>query len=96
MAIELAAQRRTEIGKASRAVRAGGRMLANIHGGPFRDAAAITLDQKTAEKLLRDNGKKAEYTVSLDGQSYPVRIQEVQIQTLKKMILHVDFVVTNG
>jgi ribosomal protein L25 (general stress protein Ctc) len=34
--------------------------------------------------------------VTLDGQSYPVKLQEVQINAFRKQILHVDFVVTNG
>jgi ribosomal protein L25 (general stress protein Ctc) len=96
MAIELAAERRTETRKDSRAVRKTGRMLANIYGGPLKETVAITLDQKSAERTLRENGKSAEYTVSLDGTVYPVRIQEVQVNALRKQILHVDFVVTNG
>ena len=96
MAIELAAERRTELGKSSRAVRKSGRMLANIYGAPLTETVAITLDQKSAERTLRENGKSAEYTVNLDGTAYPVRIQEVQINPLRKLILHVDFVVKNG
>ena len=96
MAIELAAERRTEIGKPSRAVRTSGRMLANIYGGPLQESLAITLDQKSAERLLREHGKSAAYTVSLEGQVYPVKVQEVQIHSVRKQILHVDFVVTNG
>lgn len=96
MAVELAAERRTEIGKASRAARKGGRLLGNIYGGSFSEPVAISLDQKSAERLLRENGKSATYTVSLDGQTYPVKLQEVQVNALRKLILHVDFVVTNG
>jgi len=96
MAIELAAQRRTEIGKASRAARKSGRLLGNIYGGPLKETVAISLDQKSAERTLRENGKSAEYTVNLDGTVYPVKIQEVQVNALRKLILHVDFVVTNG
>ena len=96
MAIELTAQRRTELGKAGRSVRKGGRLLANIYGGPLKEAVAITLDQKSAERTIRENGKSAQYTLSLDGQTYPVKLHEIQIATLKKQILHVDFVVTNG
>jgi len=96
MAIELAAQRRTEIGKAARAARKSGRLLANIYGLGFDAPVAISLDQHTAERTLRENGKRAEYAVVLDGTTYPVRLQEVQINALRKLILHVDFVVTNG
>jgi large subunit ribosomal protein L25 len=96
MAIELAAQRRTELGKPSRAVRKSGRMLGNVYGGSLTEPVAITLDQKSAERTLRENGKRAEYTLNLDGQVLPVRIQEVQIHTVRKQILHVDFVVSNG
>ena len=96
MAIELAAERRTEIGKSSRAVRKTGRMLGNIYGGSLKESVAITLDQKSAERTIRENGKSAEYTLSLEGQTYPVKLHEIQIATLKRQILHIDFVVTNG
>ena len=96
MAIELAAQRRTNVGKAGRADRREGRLPANIYGGPLSESVAITLDQKSAERLLRENGKSAQYTVTLDGHTYPVKLQEVQINALRKIILHVDFVVKNG
>jgi large subunit ribosomal protein L25 len=96
MAIELAAERRTEVRKDSRTLRKSGRLLANIYGGPLTETVAISLDQKSAERTLRENGKSAEYTVTLDGATYPVRIQEVQVNALRKQILHVDFVVKNG
>ena len=96
MAIELAAERRTEIGKSSRAVRKSGRMLGNVYGGPLTETVPITLDQKSAERTIRENGKSAQYTLTLEGQTYPVRLHEIQIATLKKQILHIDFVVTNG
>ena len=51
---------------------------------------------RCAHRERGENGKSAEYTLSLEGQTYPVKLHEIQIATLKRQILHIDFVVTNG
>jgi large subunit ribosomal protein L25 len=96
MAIELTAQRRSATGKSVKQLRAAGRLPGNVYGGSLTEALAVELDTKEAEKVIRANGKKAEYSLNVDGTTYPVRLQEVQFEPLRKAFIHVDFVVTNG
>ncbi|MCH7472382.1 hypothetical protein IIA79_05465 [bacterium] len=94
MAIELAAEPRSELGKEKcKKLRAAGRLPGNIYGGAFGDPRAISMDLHETEKTIRKHGKSADYSLSLEGNSYPVKIQEVRTEPIYKRFLHVDLLV---
>ncbi len=94
MAIELTAEPRTELGKEKMSkLRAVNKLPANIYGGPLQESRAITLDLHQVELLLKEHGKRAEYAVVLEGQTYPVQIQEIAAEPIYKHLLHIDFLV---
>ena len=54
-------------------LRAVNRLPANIYGGLLKEPRAITLDSHETELLLKEHGKKADYAIVLEGQTYPVQ-----------------------
>jgi len=97
MAIELAAEPRTELGKERcRKMRADNRLPANIYGGPLKSPQAISLDLHETEKLVKSHGKSADYAVVLEGTAYNVRIQEIHFDPVRRDFQHIDFVVQNN
>jgi large subunit ribosomal protein L25 len=93
MAIELHAELRAELGKEKmKKLRGANRLPANIYGGKF-EPRLISLDLHNTELLLKEHGKNGDYAVVLEGQSFPVRIQEVATEPVHKHLLHIDFVV---
>lgn len=94
MAIELIAEPRTELGKEKMSkLRAVNRLPANLHGGLLKEPRAITLDLHQTELLLKEHGKRAEYAVVLEGQTFSVEIQEIAAEPIYKHLLHIDFLV---
>lgn len=94
MTIELAAEPRTDLGKEKcRKLRAANRLPGNLYGGVLDEARAISLDLHETEKLVKAHGRQADYTMQLEGQKYPVQIQEIRYEPIHKRFLHVDFVV---
>ena len=94
MAIELRAEPRAERGKElCKKLRANDVLPGNIYGGPLKEPRAISFPLHETEILLRDNGRDAEYVVLLEGESYPVRIQEAKTEPIYKNFLHLDLVV---
>lgn len=94
MVIELKAEQRTDFGKEKCAkLRAANKLPGNIYGGPLAEPQAINLDLHETEKVIKANGKSAQYAVVLDDNTYAVRIQEIRYEPLHKRFQHVDFVV---
>ena len=94
MAIELIAEPRSEFGKEKmKKLRADNILPGNIYGGPLAEPKAIQLDLHACEQLIQANGKSADYAVVLEGQTYPVRIEEIRYEPIYRGFLHLDFVV---
>ena len=99
MAITLTAEPRTELGKEKCGkMRVAGRLPANVYGGPFGTTPrTLTLDLHTTELAVKRNGKSAEYELAFEGQTYPVKIQEVRFEPVYKGFKHLDlFVIKQG
>lgn len=97
MSIELVAEPRTELGKEKcKELRAANKLPGNIYGGPLDEPRSIQLDLHEAEKIITANGKGAEYTVVLEGERYPVRIEEIRVEPIYRRFQHVDFVVLDN
>jgi large subunit ribosomal protein L25 len=94
MAIELVAEPRTELGKEKmKKLRAANRLPANIYGGTLLAPRAITLDLHQTDLLVRQHGRRAEYAIVLEGQTYPVQIKEITAEPIYKQLQHIDFLV---
>jgi len=96
MAIELVAEPRAELGKElCKKLRAQNRLPANVYGGGLPEPRAISFDLHETEKVIKDHGRDAEYELVLEGQKYPVKIQEIELEPIYKEFLHIDLLVKN-
>ena len=94
MAIELIAEPRAELGKKEcKLMRSNNRLPGNIYGGSMPEPRAISFDLHETEKLIKANGRNAEYEVVLEGSNYPVKIEHIEAEPIYKDILHLDLVV---
>jgi len=96
MVIELIAEERMELGKEKcKKLREQNKLPGNIYGGNLAEPRAISFDLHETEKLIKANGKAADYAVKLGGETFAVRIQDVEVEPLYKGFLHLDLVVKN-
>jgi large subunit ribosomal protein L25 len=61
-----------------------------VYGKEFENKL-IAVDEKEFRKLLKTHGEVALIDLQVEGDSFPVLIKEVQRNTLKNAIDHVDF-----
>ncbi len=94
MPIELTAELRTQFGKEKcKHLREENKLPGNIYGGALKEPRAIQMDMLAVEKLILANGKHGDYTLVLEGTTYPVKIQEIRYEPILKRFQHIDFVV---
>lgn len=94
MAIELKAEPRSGLGKEiCKKLRAQDVLPGNLYGGPLKEPRAISFPLHETEKTMMKNGKSADYAVVLEGKTYPVKIQEVEVEPIYKGFLHLDLLV---
>ena len=94
MAIELVAEPRSEFGKEKmKKLRAANRLPGNLYGGDLKEPRALSLDLHATELVVKKNGKSAEYVLTFEGKTYPVKIEEVRYEPLQKRFQHLDMVV---
>jgi ribosomal protein L25 (general stress protein Ctc) len=98
MAITLTAEPRTELGKEKCAkLRRAGRLPANVYGGPFGTSPrTLTLDLHSTELTIKRNGKSADYELTFEGSTYPIKIQEVRYEPVYKKFEHLDLLVRSA
>ena len=71
-------------------LRREGLLPAVLYGKDF-DTTMITVEEKEFSKILRTRGVSALIKLELGQDSYPVMMKEIQKDTLKDLINHVDF-----
>jgi large subunit ribosomal protein L25 len=97
MPVQLAAEPRTAVGKQNnKRMRASGRIPAVVYGDGFTESMSISLDVKDADQKIKANGKSAQYELTLGDKTYAARLKEVQLEPLRKGLVHVDFFVGKG
>jgi large subunit ribosomal protein L25 len=97
MAIELVAEPRSEFGKQNcKHLRDAGRLPAVVYGGGLKENLHVSLDMHSSQRVMKANGRGVDYTLSIGGKVYPVRIGEVRREPIRKGFLHVDFIVLEG
>lgn len=90
MTIELTATKRTEMGNALAALRAKGAMPAVIYG-PKQEPVSITVDRRDFEKVFKKAGESTVVTISVDGESIPTLIHDVDHDPVTSAVRHADF-----
>ena len=87
----LEAQRRTEVGKRKlKRVRSEHRIPGVIYGTGI-DAIPITVDEGAFIRLYHQVGDSTIIELSLDGKRIPALVYDIQRDSVKRRILHIDF-----
>ncbi|MFC2064124.1 50S ribosomal protein L25 [Chloroflexota bacterium] len=81
---------RTVVGKQVRALRREGILPAVLYG-PRMDSINVSLDERSATRILAKITASSLVTVLLDGKEYPALVREKQRNFIKGNLLHVDF-----
>ncbi|MEK7530904.1 MAG: 50S ribosomal protein L25 [Patescibacteria group bacterium] len=89
-ALDIKASKRTALGKGVASLRKGGEMPAVVYG-PKQESTPITLNTREFEKLFKMAGESTVINVSIDGESVPTLIHEVDHDPLTGTIRHADF-----
>ncbi|MEN9390490.1 MAG: hypothetical protein RLZZ283_590 [Candidatus Parcubacteria bacterium] len=89
-ALDIKASKRTALGKAVADLRKGGEMPAVVYG-PKQESTSITLNTREFEKLFKAAGESTVVNVSIDGETVPTLIHEVDHDPLTGTVRHADF-----
>jgi large subunit ribosomal protein L25 len=97
MAFEIIAEPREQFGKQKcKQLRESGRLPGVLYGGGLKENLNFTVDLKSTERTMKENGRAADYSLSLGGKTYAVRIGEVRREPIRKGFLHLDLIVKAG
>jgi large subunit ribosomal protein L25 len=88
--IVLHASRRTQTGKQVNQLRRDGKLPAVIYGKAF-DPLAIALNARDASRALRRVTSSTLLTLEIDGMEQLALVRDRQVNRLKDMLMHVDF-----
>ncbi len=88
--MELIAEKREKLGKASKSLRAIGKVPASIFGKGM-DTVAITLENMAVKKAFESAGETTLIDVKVGKDSYKTLFKEVQYDPVKGNIIHANF-----
>lgn len=94
MAAVLKAETRETKKSLLRKLRKEGYIPAVLYGDGI-DNQTIYVDENAFSKLYRDVGRSGIFTLEVQNGSYPVMVYDVQLDTIKNEVIHVDFFKVN-
>lgn len=94
MAAVLKAETRETKKSLLRKLRKEGYIPAVLYGDGI-DNQSIYVDENSFSKLYRDVGRSGIFTLEVQNGSYPVMVYDVQLDTIKNEVIHVDFFKVN-
>lgn len=88
--LQLQVQKRDVFGKQLEKLRAEGLIPAEVYGHG-KENAHVAVSKRDFERILKDAGESTVIELVLDGNIHPVLIYDVQRDSLKDFVMHVDF-----
>lgn len=88
--MELVATKRTEMGRAAKALRTKGLIAAELYG-PGQKNEHVSVTEKDFRRVFRASGETTLINLMLEGQKHPVMIHEVSTHPVSDAILNIDF-----
>jgi len=88
--IELSAEPRTKVGGGLFSLRSEGKIPAVIYG-PSTPSVPIQLEAKQAAKIIDSLAGSDLISLKIDGKDHDVLLRDVQRDSIRRTILHVDF-----
>jgi large subunit ribosomal protein L25 len=93
--VKLSAEPRTVLGKKVKRLRREGKLPAVLYGPVVEEAVSITVDRREFDTAYKRVGATSLIELSVNGQSQPVFVREVQTHPVRREILHIDFYAPN-
>ena len=88
--VVIQAEKRALVGKQVRALRRDGKLPAVIYGYGI-DPLSIVLDAHSASRILAKASSSTLVTIELAGKQYPTLVREKQLDFIRNILIHVDF-----
>jgi large subunit ribosomal protein L25 len=88
--VVIQAEKRAVVGKQVRALRRDGKLPAVIYGYGI-DPLSIVLDAHSASRILAKASSSTLVTIELAGKQYPTLVREKQLDFIRNILIHVDF-----
>ena len=88
--MELVAQKREKLGKASKALRGEGLIPAEIYGFCIQNEH-ISVNSKEFAKVFKEAGENTVVNLVIDGNKQPALVQDVQRDRITHEVTHIDF-----
>jgi large subunit ribosomal protein L25 len=96
MSEKILAEARTEFGKgAARRLRRAGKIPAVVYGGGLAEPIHVTLPTHNTQMAIKHGGTNAVLELEIAGKSQFARTQQVQVDPVRRVLEHVDFVAVN-
>jgi len=89
-ALDITATKRTTLGKGVDTLRKAGQMPAVVYG-PKQESLSIAVPQREFEKLFKAAGESTIVNISVDGETIPTLIHEVDRDPITNIPRHADF-----
>lgn len=90
MTIQLQAQKREKLGKASRSLREAGSLPAELYGHGVENLH-LSVGQKDFNQVFKEAGETGIVELAIDGEKRPALIHDVERDYLSGEVIHVDF-----
>ena len=91
----LMAEPRTVHGKKVKRLRREGLVPGVVYGPVMKETVSVAVDGRVFSKFYMAHGHSTIFTLKWDGGSQPVLIREVQVDPVRRDILHIDFFAPN-
>jgi large subunit ribosomal protein L25 len=86
----LKADKRTELGRKVKRLRKEGKIPSNVYGKDIK-SVSIVVNEKEFDKVYKEAGETGVVEITLDKETKPTLIHNVQTNPVTGAILHVDF-----
>jgi large subunit ribosomal protein L25 len=91
----LMAEPRTVHGKKVKRLRREGLVPGVVYGPVVNETVSVSVNSRVFSKFYMNHGHSTIFTLQWDGGSQPVLIREVQIDPVRRDIIHIDFFAPN-
>lgn len=91
----LRAEPRTVVGKKVKQLRREGMVPGVVYGPVIDGTVEVSVEGRAFEKFYSVNGHSTLFELDLDGTAHQVFIREVQIDPVRRSMLHIDFFAPN-
>ncbi len=88
--MELTATKRTELGRATKALRKKGFIPAELYGHGTKNVH-LSVAEKDFKRVLRQAGETTLIDLMVDGTKHPVMIHEVAVHPVSDIFMNIDF-----